>query len=65
MKYKKQKYYARNYRQSQKTDIVKGTSILYSKEKLKGIKKYIIKSFIFCYNNYYSTHQEAKYGISY
>ena len=39
--------------------------MLYSKEKLKGIKKYIIKSFIFCYNNYYPTHQKAKYSISY
>ena len=39
--------------------------MLYSKEKLKGIKKYIIKSFVFCYNNYYPTHQEAKYGVSY
>ena len=39
--------------------------MLYSKEKLKGIKKYIIKSFIFYYNNYYLTHQEAKYSINY
>ena len=39
--------------------------MLYSKEKLKGIKECIIKSFIFCYNNYYPTHQEAKYGASY
>ena len=39
--------------------------MLYSKEKLKGIREYIIKSFIFCYNNYCPTHQEAKYGVSY
>ena len=39
--------------------------MLYSKEKLKGIREYIIKSFIFYYNNYYLIHQEAKYGISY
>ena len=37
----------------------------HSKVKLKGIKKYIIKSFIFCYNNYCLTHQKAKYGTSY
>ena len=37
--------------------------MLYSKEKLKGTKEYIIKSFAFCYNNYYLTHQEAKYGV--
>ena len=39
--------------------------MLYSKEKLKGIKEYTIKSFIFYYNNYCLTHQEAKYSISY
>ena len=39
--------------------------MLYNKKKLKGIREYIIKSFIFYYNNYYSTHQEAKYGINY
>ena len=39
--------------------------MLYSKEKLKGIKKCTIKNFIFCYNNYCLTHQEAKYSISY
>ena len=65
IKYKKQRYYTRDYRQGQRTNIVKSTSTLYSKEKLKGIKKYIIKSFAFCYNNYYPTHQEAKYSTSY
>ena len=65
MKYKKQGYYARNYRQGQRINTVKGTSILYSKEKLKGIKECIIKSFAFCYNNYYLIHQEAKYGVNY
>ena len=39
--------------------------MLYSKEKLKGTKEYTIKSFAFCYNNYYLTHQEAKYSVSY
>ena len=39
--------------------------MLYNKEKLKGTKKCIIKSFIFYYNNYCPIHQEAKYGISY
>ena len=39
--------------------------MLYSKKKLKGTKKYIIKSFAFYYNNYYPIHQEAKYGVSY
>ena len=65
MKYKKQKYYTRDYRQGQRTNTVKGTSILYNKKKLKGIKKYIIKSFVFYYNNYCLTHQEAKYNTSY
>ena len=65
IKYKKQRHFIRDYRQGQRTNTVKGTSMLYSKEKLKGIREYIIKSFIFYYNNYYPTHQEAKYGISY
>ena len=39
--------------------------MLYNKEKLKGIKEYTIKSFAFYYNNYYLTHQEAKYGVNY
>ena len=65
IKCKKQGYYARDYRQGQRTNAVKGTSILYSKEKLKGTKECIIKNFTFCYNNYYPTHQEAKYGVSY
>ena len=65
MKYKKQGYYARDYKQNQRTNVVKGTSILYSKEKLKGTRECIIKSFAFCYNNYYLIYQEAKYNISY
>ena len=65
IKYKKQGHYTRDYKQGQRTNIIKGTSILYSKEKLKGIRECIIKIFIFCYNNYYPIHQEAKYSISY
>ena len=65
IKYKKQRYYTKDYRQGQRINIVKGTSILYNKEKLKGIRECIIKSFIFCYNNYYPTYQEVKYSVSY
>ena len=39
--------------------------MLYNKEKLKGIKEYIIKSFVFCYNNYYLIYQKAKYSANY
>ena len=39
--------------------------MLYSKEKLKGIKECIIRSFVFCYNDYCLIYQEAKYGASY
>ena len=65
MKYKKQRHFAKDYRQGQKTNTVKGTSMLYNKEKLKSIKEYIIKGFIFYYNNYCPTYQKAKYGVSY
>ena len=33
-----------------KTNVVKGTSTLYNNKRLKGTRKYIIKSFIFYYN---------------
>ena len=39
--------------------------MLYSKEKLKGIRECTIKNFIFYYNNYCPIYQEAKYGASY
>ena len=39
--------------------------MLYNKEKLKGIRECIIKSFVFYYNDYYLIHQKAKYGASY
>ena len=65
IKYRKQGHFTRDYRQGQRTNVVKDTSILYSKEKLKGIREYMIKSFEFCYNDYCPTYQEAKYGISY
>ena len=63
--YKKQGHYTRDYRQSQRTNAIKGTSMLYNKKKLKGIRECTIKSFIFCYNNYCPTYQKAKYGVSY
>ena len=65
MKYKKQRHYARDCRQGQRTNTVKGTSTLYSEGKLKGTKEYTIKSFTFYYNDYCPTHQEAKYSVSY
>ena len=39
--------------------------MLYNKEKLKGIKEYIIKSFVFYYNNYCLIYQKAKYSVNY
>ena len=39
--------------------------MIYNKEKLKGIKECIIKSFVFYYNNYCLIHQEAKYSTNY
>ena len=56
IKCKKQGYFTRDYRQGQRTNAVKGTSMLYNKGKLKGIRKCIIKSFAFYYNNYCLIH---------
>ena len=39
--------------------------MLYSKNRLKGIREYIIKSFVFYYNDYCLIYQETKYSISY
>ena len=52
IKCKKQGHYAKDCIQGQGTNAVKGTSILQSESKIKSIKEYIIKSFIFYYNNY-------------
>ena len=65
IKCKKQGYFARDCRQGQRINVVKGTSKFQSREEIKGIKEYIIKSFVFCYNNYYLVYQDAKYGVSY
>ena len=65
MKYRRQGYFTRDCRQGQRTNIVKGISMLYSEKKLKSIREYMIKSFAFYYNNYYLIHQEAKYGVNY
>ena len=35
------------------TEVVKGINMLFNKKELKGIREYIIKRFVFCYNNNY------------
>ena len=32
---------------------------------LRGTKEYLIKSFMFCYNNAYQIYKDAKYSVSY
>ena len=56
IKYKKQGYYIKDCKQGQGTNTAKNTSILQGKSKIKAIREYIIKSFIFCYNNYCLVH---------
>ena len=65
IKYKKQGHYTKDYKQGQGTNTAKGTSILQGESKIKAIRECTIKSFIFCYNNHYPVHQDAKYGASY
>ena len=39
--------------------------MLLNKKNIKGISEYIIKTFVFYYNNYCLVYQDAKYSISY
>ena len=52
IKYKRQGYFAKDYRQGQRINTVKSTSKPQSRKEIKSIREYIIKSFAFCYNNY-------------
>ena len=65
MNYKKKGYYARDYRDSQSTNIIKGTIAPREMEEFKGTKGYIVKYFIFYYNNKCHVHKEVKYKINY
>ena len=65
MNYRKKGYYTRGYRDSQSTNIVKGTIVLREVEEFKGIRGYIVKYFTFCYNNKCYIYKEAKYRVSY
>jgi len=66
----RQSYYAKDCRQSQSTKVIKEIINLRpsnprkSKE-LKGTRGYIVKHFVFCYNNRCPVYEEAKYGASY
>ena len=65
MNYRKKGYYARDYRDSWSTNIVKGTTAPREVEEFKGIRGYIVKYFTFCYNNQCYIYKEAKYRVSY
>ena len=47
------------------TNQLKGTQKLQNTKELKGTKGYVLKHFIFCYNDRCPVHKEAKYGTSY
>ena len=53
MNYKKKGYYTKNYKDSQSTNIVKGTIVPREGEEFKGIRGYIVRYFAFYYNNWY------------
>ena len=67
--YGKQGHFTRDYRGGQSNYAVKGTRLLeYNNADigmLRKTKECLIKHFIFCYNNAYQIHKDAKYGASY
>ena len=65
MNYRKKGYYARDYKDSWSTNVVKGTIAPREVEEFKGIRGYIVKYFAFYYNNRYYIYKEAKYRVSY
>ena len=54
-----------DYKDSQSTNIVKGTTIPREVEEFKGIRGYIVKYFAFYYNNKYYIYKKVKYEVSY
>ena len=52
MKCERQGHFTKDCKQGQRTNIVKGISKPQNREEIKGIREYIIMSFIFCYNNH-------------
>ena len=64
MGYSKKGYFIKDYR-SRGTNTAKGTSTLEDNDRVKGIRKYLIKYFAFCYNNACRIHKDAKYGVSF
>ena len=65
MNYKKKGHYTRDYKDSQSTNIVKGTIIPREVKEFKGTRGYIVKYFAFYYNNRCYIYKEAKYRVSY
>ena len=47
------------------TNQLKGTKTPQDTKELKGTKGYMLKHFVFCYDNRCPIHKEAKYGASY
>ena len=63
MKCSRKGHFTKNYKRGQQNYTVKGTNILRDNDRVKAIKKYLIKHFIFCYNSMCKVHEDAKYGI--
>ena len=59
----KKNYFAKDYKGSQQSHIVKGMNILQDNNYIKATKECLIKYFDFYYNSVYKVHKDAKYGI--
>ena len=69
MNCRKQNYFARNCRMQKLSGVVinwlKGIQKPQDIEELKGIKGYVLKHFVFCYDNRCPVYKEVKYSASY
>ena len=65
MNYRKKGHNARDYKNNQSTNAVKGTIVPKEVKEFKGTRGYTVKHFAFYYNNRCYIYKEAKYRASY
>ena len=63
MKYSRKSHFIKNCKGGQQNYIVKGTNILRDNDRVKAIKKCLIKHFAFYYNSICKVHKDTKYSI--
>ena len=62
MKYGRKSHFAKDCKGGQQNYTVKGINILRDNNRVKAIKKCLIKYFAFCYNSVYRVYKDTKYS---